>query len=151
MFEIIPRTENMYHIVYALTGHFKASVQLRSDFDYSPSKWPLFQDFHQFWTFLVQIVLSCPRKEDFQGIEVKSGVLDGFRHTDASWSEGPDGSSWTWFWPLWWLLAWLPGSTSLWLLAPRLLERTAYGGVAPSLEFREWVAVLERELSLESR
>ena len=23
VFEIIPRTENMYHIVYALTGHFK--------------------------------------------------------------------------------------------------------------------------------
>ena len=66
MFEIIiPRTENMYHIVYALTGHFKASVQLRSDFDYSPSKWPFFQDFHQFWTFLVQIVLGCPRKKGF--------------------------------------------------------------------------------------
>jgi len=48
VFEIIPRTENMYHIVYALTGHFKASVQLRSDFDYSLSKWPFFQDFHQF-------------------------------------------------------------------------------------------------------
>ena len=65
VFEIILRTENMYHIVYALTGHFKASVQLRSDFDYSPSKWPFFQDFHQFWTFLVQIVLGCPRKKGF--------------------------------------------------------------------------------------
>ena len=68
---------------------------------------------------------------------------DWFGHTEADcfcWSEedpSPEGSSLTWFWPRFGLLA--------------VFGRTAYGGVTPSLEVRECVAVLDLELSLESR
>ena len=72
------------------------------------------------------------------GFEVRS-VFSPDRQTEAScsWSEDPpEGSSLTWFWPLG-------------LLA--VFGRTAYGGVTPSLDVRECVAVLDLELSLESR
>ena len=68
-------------------------------------------------------------------------VFASDRQTEAdncSWSEeAAEGSSLTWFWPLGGLLA--------------VFGRTAYGGVTPSLDVRECVAVLDRELSLESR
>jgi len=73
--------------------------------------------------------------------EVKSVFAsDGQTEADnCSWSEEPpaEGSSLTWFWPLGGLLA--------------VFGRTAYAGVTPSLDVRECVAVLDLELSLESR